>query len=143
MKIRKFYESIESNDKRIVITYQKIIPSDDEYDDVEDVEDGWKDEDGESMIPDEDEKEDDITAVDKAVEFLKNKIYTTEPSSSEFKIGIYYSSTDPDIDYSNSEETYYASHLKGFTPEEELEIYKKITNWEEKEFKKTINKYNL
>ena len=87
--------------------------------------------------------EEGITAVDKAVDFLKNKKYTTEPSSNVFNVGLSYTTPDPDRNYTTGEETYYSCHLNGFTPKEEEEIYKKMTNWEEKQFKNNIKKYNV
>jgi len=141
MKYIKRYEDIYFNDKVITTTYQTITPGIDW--DEPDEENGWYDEKGESMIPDEYDKEEGITAVDKAVYFLKNDKYATEPSSSEFHVGISYSTSDPEHNYSTGEETYYTCHLNGFTKEEEFEIYKKITNWEEKQLKKAVNKYNL
>ena len=112
-----------NEDKRIVITYQTFSPESLESGDVEDQ--GWKDEEGESMIPDEYDYEDDITAVDKAIDFLK-KNGANEPSSSHFNTGVWYSTSDPDIDYKSGNETYYSYHLKGFTPEEEQEIFQRI-----------------
>lgn len=140
MKIKKFFEHIK-NDKYITTTYYTITPESAENGDFEDQ--GWEDEEGESMIPDEYDIEDNITVVNKSVEFLKNKKYTTEPSSNQFYVGLSYSTPDPDINYSTGEETYYTCHLNGFTPEEEYEIWKKMTNWEEKHFKNTVKKYNL
>ena len=112
-----------NSDKRIVITYQTFSPESLESGDVEDQ--GFKDEEGESMIPDEYDYEDDITAVDKAIDFLK-KNGANEPSSSHFNTGVWYSTSDPDIDYKSGNETYYSYHLKGFTTEEEQEIFQKI-----------------
>jgi hypothetical protein len=118
MKIKKFNELFENpiNDKTITTTFQRTTPESLETGDYSDQ--GWEDDDGESMIPDEYDLEDNITAVDKAVEFLKYKKYTTEPSSNRFHVGISYSSTDADItNYSTGEETYYTCRLNGFTPE--------------------------
>ena len=145
MKIKKFneiFEKLEPTDKVIKTTYQKLIPGDSDEDEY-DEEYGWEDEDGESMLPDEYDIDDDITAVDKAVEFLKNKKYATEPSSSEFRVGISYSTTSPDINYSTGEETNYSCHLDGFTPEEEWEIYKIMTDWEKKQINQMARKYNI
>lgn len=140
MKIKKFFEHIK-NDKYITTTYQKIIPGE-EYDDEPDIENDWEDEEGESMIPDEYDIEEGITAVDKAVDFLKNKKYTTEPSSNMFHVGISYDTPDPDRNYHTGEETYYTCHLNGFTPEEEFEIWEAMTGIKDKR-DKDIKKYNL
>lgn len=144
MKIKKFnelFESVERSDKIITTTYQIVTPESAEDGDYADQ--GWEDEEGESMLPDEYDIEEGITAVDKAVEYLKNKRYVSEPSSSDFQKGVSYSTTSPDIDYSKNEETYYTCHLNGFTPDEEFEIWKKMTNWEEKQLRKDTHKYNL
>ncbi len=142
MKVLKFNELFESlTDKTISTTYQTTTPESSEDGDFSDQ--GWIDEEGESMIPDEYDIEDNITIIDKAVDFLKNKKYTTEPSSSDFHVGISYSTTSADINYHTGEETYYACYLNGFTPDEEFQIFKIMTNWEEKELKRKVNKYNL
>lgn len=141
MKLKRFNEHNSSVDKIIKTTYQIVTPESAEDGDFADQ--GWDDEEGESMLPDEYDIEDGITAVDKAVDFLKNEKYTTEPSSNEFYVGLSYSTPDPDRNYSTDEETYYTCHLYGFTIEEEYEIWKKMTNWEKKQLNITVNKYNL
>jgi len=144
MKIKKFnelFESIDANNKIITTSYQTTTPE--SLEDGDYAGQGWEDEEGESMLPDEYDIEDGITAIDKAVEYLKNKKYTTEPSSSDFHTGIWYSTPDPDHNYSTGENTYYSCHLNGFTPDEEFDIWKKMTNWEEKQLRKATNKYNL
>jgi hypothetical protein len=142
MIVKKYNQIFESlNDKVIKTSYYTITPESAEYGDFADS--GWYDEDGESMLPDEYDIEENISAIDKAVEFLKNKKYTTEPSSSQFEVGISYSSVSPDHNYSTGEETYYTCHLYGFTPEEEFEIYKKVTDFDAKQLRKDTNKYNL
>jgi hypothetical protein len=141
MRLKKFNEHINNDDKVITTTYYTVTPESAENGDFDDQ--GWDDEDGVSMIPDEYDIEDNITAVDKAVEFLKNDKYTTKPSSSQFYVGLSYSTPDPDRDYSTGEETYYTCHLNGFTPEEEYEIWKIMTDWEKKQLNIAANKYNL
>lgn len=140
MKYIKTYEKIVG-DKYITTSYYTITPESAENGDFEDH--GWCDEEGKSMLPDEFEIEEGITAVDKAVDFLENVRYTTEPSSSEFHDGIYYSTVDPEQNYTTGEDTYYTCHLNGFTTEEEFDIYKKITKWEEKQLKRDVKKYNV
>ncbi len=110
-------------DKRIATTYQVVTPESAEQGDYADQ--GWEDEDGESMVPDEYDVEEEKTAVDKAVEFLTDK-GGLEPSSSHFNTGVWYSTIDPERDFHSGEEKYYSFHLKGFTPEEEAQIFEKI-----------------
>jgi len=141
MKIKKFNEHLTSSDKLIRTTYQTTTPESLENGDYEDQ--GWVDEEGESMRPDEYDVEEGITAVDNAVEFLKNNKYTTEPSSTEFMVGTSYSSSSPyEENYQTDEKTYYTCHLDGFTEEEELRIYSKITNKKQK-ILSDLDKYNL
>jgi len=141
MKIKRFklFENVE-NDKVITTSYQKTTPESTEDGDYSDQ--GWEDEEGESMLPDEYDDEDE-TAVNKAVKFLQNKRYATEPSASYFHVGISYSTPDPDTDYNTGEETYYSCFLKGFTPEEELDIYNIITHQKQKNFNRTKKRYNF
>jgi hypothetical protein len=116
----------ETQDKIITTTYQIVTPESAEQGDY--AEQGWKDEEGESMTPDEYDMEDGVTAIDKAVEFLKHNGANEPSSSPTITIGnTWYSTSSPDIDYTTGAETYYSYHLKGFTPEEEQEIYKRIT----------------
>lgn len=110
-------------DKKIATTYQTVTPESAEQGDYADQ--GWEDEEGESMTPDEYDAEDGITAVDKAVRFLQDK-GGNEPSSSQFHEGVWYSTVDPERDFHTGEEKYYSFHLKGFTPEEEAQIFEKI-----------------
>ena len=116
-------EVLPAEDKRIATTYQIVTPESAEAGDFSDQ--GWEDEEGVSMIPDQYDAEDGITAVDKAVKFLKDK-GGNEPSSSQFNVGVWYSTPDPDRDYHTGEETYYSFHLKGFTSEEEKVIFDKM-----------------
>ena len=81
-------EVLPVEDKRIATTYQIITPESAEQGDYDSQ--GWEDEEGESMIPDQYDAEDGITAVDKAVKFLKNN-GGNEPSSSQFNTGVWYS----------------------------------------------------
>ena len=129
MKYMKTFESYNdknlNGDKIITTTYQTVTPESAEEGDFEDQ--GWEDEEGESMLPDKWDIEEGLTAVDKAVEFLTNSRYTTEPSSSQFHQGVWYSTPDADQNYTTGEDTYYSCHLNGFTEEEEAEIYKRVT----------------
>ncbi|MFA5207261.1 MAG: hypothetical protein WC428_01025 [Candidatus Paceibacterota bacterium] len=123
-RLDKTFKPIE--DKTIATTYQLVTPESAEAGDFSDQ--GWVNQEGESMLPNKYEIEEGITVVDKAVKFLKDN-GGTEPSSSQFHVGVWYSTPDPDRDYKyiqTGEEKYYSYHLKGFTLEEEAEIYKKI-----------------
>ena len=129
-------EFAKYTDKKIVTTYQTTTPESLENGDY--AESGFLDEDGVSMIPD---QFDDITIIEKSVEFLKDN-YAYETSSSGFHIGIWYSATGEE-DYSTGEITYYSYHLEGFTEDEEYEIWKLMTDYEEKQLKKATDKYNI
>lgn len=50
-----------------------------------------------------------------------------EPSSSMFHSGIWYSSVDPDIDYTTGTETYYTFHLVTTSTDFEKQVYEKLT----------------
>ena len=155
MKHLKTFENLNKNNKVITTTYHIVTPESAEVGDFE--EQGYYDEDGESMVPDEFDIEEGITVVDKSIDFLKNKRYTTEPSSNIFHKCISYSTPDPEKNYITGEDTYYSCHLDGFTEEEEELIYLGITNEKEynnwknseldyKEYKKMLKnskKYNL
>jgi len=155
MKIKKFNEHLKKDDKIITTTYQVVTEESAEQGDYADT--GWYDEEGESMIPDKYDIEEGVTIVDKAVDFLENTRYTTETSSNQFHKGIYYLSSDPDINYTTGEETFYNCHLEGFTEEEEQLIFLKIKDidkyneWKEsgmdyenfKNMGKDVKKYNL
>lgn len=137
MKIKRFFENTNNGDKVITTTY--AISTEESAEQGDYAETGWDDEEGESMVPDEYDIEEGITLIDKAVDYMENTKYTTEPASSSFHKGIYYTSTDPNINYTTGEETYYSCHLEGFTEDEEELIfmkmkdkdnyYKEIENW--------------
>jgi hypothetical protein len=117
-------EVLPAEDKKIVTTYQIVTPESAEQGDFADQ--GWENEEGESMLPD--QYDEGITAVDKAVKFLQDN-GGSEPSSSQFNYGVWYST--PDSDHNNDYftkgiEKYYSFHLKGFTPEEEKAIFDKM-----------------
>lgn len=116
--------SIANKAKLILTTFQTVTPESAEDGDFADQ--GWIDDVGENVIPDQYESEDGITAVDKALDFLENK-GANEPSSSHFHPNIYYSTNDPETNYRTGEETYYTLSLKGFTEKEEEEIFNRMT----------------
>lgn len=123
MKI-KLFEQFNQDDKLIKTTYQVVSPESAEQGDYADQ--GWENEEGVSMVPDKWD-DDDVTAVDKAVDFLNRK-GATEPSSSPgFTVGISYTTMDSDVNYETGEDTYYTCHLYGFTPLEEYMIWGRVT----------------
>jgi len=111
----------ELSTKRIRIAYEIITPESAEQGDAE--ERGWIDEEGIAVSPDEWDEE--ITAAAKTVMFLKNE-GVSEPSSSAFHPGVWYTAYGEqnwrDGSYKNQ-----SYHLVRFTPEEEEEVYKRIT----------------
>lgn len=109
--------------KRIAITFETITPESAEQGDAADR--GWIDEDGVEMTPDEYDREEGITAVDKAVKFLKYE-GASEPSSSHFYEGVWYTAYETDTDYSTGETTNKSYHLKGFTKAEQEAIFNKM-----------------
>lgn len=92
---------------RITTTYSIITPESAENGEF--AENGWEDEDGVSMIPDEYDQEEGITVVDKAIEFLEDKGASNQ--------GSWYSTSEEDYTYGSVTE--YNYHLVDFTNEEE------------------------
>jgi hypothetical protein len=105
---------------RIKTTYSIITPESAEIGDT--AERGWIDEEGESMLPaDEDE-----TVIDRAVAFLLSEGITESSSSGSYGRwpgpGIWYS-TQFEMDYSTGNEEERSFHLYEFTDDEEKAIY--------------------
>ena len=84
-------------------------------------EQGWVDEEGWSALPDCIDLADNLTAVDKAILFLRDE-GVFEPSSMPFHPGVWYCS-EPSQDYGSGEWESRSYHLKGFTEDEERCIY--------------------
>ena len=105
----------------IKISYTLYTPEAIEAGDA--AEHGWVDEEGVDMEPDESDLELDLTAADKATDFLIDE-GATEPSSTQWHTGVWYSWPDLRIDGDDSEMRSY--HLYGFTPAQEKEIYRLI-----------------
>lgn len=95
--------------KLIKTTYSQITPESASNGDFSET--GWIDEKGESF-----------DSVEEAVDWLKRE-GAIEPSSTCFHPGIWYSTGFVCVDYSDGTEEERAFHLKGFTPEEEREVY--------------------
>lgn len=114
----------------IRISFTRITRGDsDDSDDYEE-EHGWIDEEGVEFEPDESDIEDGMTEsesiVNQAVDFLK-KEGVSEASSTAFHTGVWYSTEYETIDYGTGEAEERSFHLKGFSPEEEAEIFKHVT----------------
>jgi hypothetical protein len=108
---------------RIVISFSKYKFDDDGSGNYED-EHGWEDELGVDMEPDEFDTEAGTTAVSKAINFLLEE-GAVEPSNSHFYIGTWYAtaSSDPDSEGWHTERHF---HLKGFTDEEQEQVFNAI-----------------
>ncbi len=123
-------ETSEEKKPLIRTSYSSITRGDsDDSDDYEE-DHGWIDEEGTEFEPDENDIEDGMTPsesiVAQAVKFLK-KEGASEASSSHFHPGIWYSTEYETIDYGTGEEEERSFHLEGFSPEEQAEIFKQIT----------------
>jgi hypothetical protein len=112
-------ESINNPKKVIKISFENW---NDEAASAGDTDDrGWENEDGVDMTPDEEETQEGMTAVDKAVDFLK-KSGAVHPSSSHFNSGTWYS-TDEMPNYQTGDVKILSFHLAGFDDEEENKIF--------------------
>jgi hypothetical protein len=114
----------------IRISYSRVTWGDSGDSDDYEEDHGWINEDGVEFEPDDGDVEDGMTEsesiVNQAAAFLK-KEGATQPSSSEFHKGIWYSTESETIDYGTGEEEERSFHLEGFSSEEEAEIYKQTT----------------
>lgn len=114
-------------EKYITTTYEIVTPESAEEGDYAEI--GWENEEGEDMTPDEYDAEEGITAVDKAVEFLKDN-GPVEPSSSRFSVRTWYTHYG-EQDWRDGSYTNYNYFLNGFSEEEEREIYSRVTGAKE------------
>lgn len=118
------HEARPSDHPVVRITFTRTTPESVEQGDFSET--GWIDGEGVDMTPDEVDREEGLTAVDKAVKFMRNE-GAIEPSSTAFHPGVWYSTEFSVIDYGTGEEEERSFHLDGFSPEEEREIYEKMT----------------
>ena len=109
-------------DRRIRTTYEVWSPEAVEAGDTDDR--GWLDEEGESMEPDEWDREEGVTAAKKAAKWL-NDHGAIRCSSSQFHPGIW-SSNGGTEDYRTGDREEHSFHLSGFTEEEEREIWDEV-----------------
>lgn len=80
----------------------------------------WK---AENVVPCwEEETDDDLSPVEHAIRFLRSGGYS-EPSSSVFHAGVWYSWADRESDYRSGESRGQSAHLEGFTVAEQREIW--------------------
>jgi hypothetical protein len=121
---RRRFGNTAPTGRLIRITFSRITPADGE-DDEPSEEHGWIDEEGVDMEPDEVDRDEGLTAVDKAVKFLERE-GVMEASSSAFHPGVWYSTEYSVTDYGTGEEEQRSYHLKGFTPDEEREIHRAL-----------------
>lgn len=110
-------------EKKIKIPYATITPESAEAGDYEET--GWIDEDGVSMKPDRRDREEGLTAADKAIDFLRDE-GAFSPSGAPFYPGVWYSTGFETEDYSTNEEVEKSYHLYGFSEAEQRAIYRAI-----------------
>jgi hypothetical protein len=106
---------------RILTTYATTTPESIEQGDYADH--GWEDEIGQSMLPDQYDREEGLTAADLAVDYLQSE-GAIHPSSSHPSRGMWYTTSPQINEWGESIE--YSFHLRGFTPEEEMEIAERM-----------------
>lgn len=104
-----------NSNPRICTTYDIVTEASAEQGDVE--ESGWYDEEGVEFPCD----DPDEPCVEEAAKWLSRK-GIAEASSSRFHLGVWYCGS-PELDYRTGEDTTYYFHLKGFTENEEAQIY--------------------
>jgi len=113
-------EAANSGKKLIKITYE--IWDEDSLEAGETDDKGWEDEEGEEF-----ESDEDGTAAEKAIKFLKKK-FATNASDGSYQSGTWYQD-DGDTDIETGDKKYLAYHLYGsWTPAEKKEIYSGVTN---------------
>lgn len=104
--------SQEINDKRGIAVFYELYKGRDPEDESEIVE---ADDRGlEEFVP--------MKGIDEAIEHIRNS--GSEPSSSEFHKGMWYTSADSTINMQTGDKTDYSYHLKGFSEDEQQIIYK-------------------
>lgn len=105
------------------ITFSRTTPESVEAGDFSET--GFVEEDY-SVEPDEHDREEGLTAVDLVVKLLKYE-GATEPSSTHFHKGIWYSTSWEVVSYRTGEEEERSFHLRGFSEREEHEVWSEIT----------------
>lgn len=105
---------------RVRISYE-VITEDSAWEGAA-AERGWDDQKGVPMLDDGEDRDD---LIDNTVRFLK-KNGASEPSSSQFHAGVWYTNFDPDIEVRSGKSTYRSYHLVEFTRQEEQEIFNEV-----------------
>jgi len=108
---------------RICVTFSQTTPESSEQGDVSDS--GWIDEEGVEMTPDAYDREEGLTAVDLAVKYLWDE-GASEPSSSHFHFGVWYSTGYHTINYRTGTDEERCFHLKDFSEAEEQAVWDKL-----------------
>jgi hypothetical protein len=119
----RYLKDLTGPDKRIRITFSRTTPESAAEGDFSSS--GWINEEGVDMTPDLYDVEEGVTAVDKAVKFLRDEGVSTA-SSSRFSPGDWFSTEWQTIDYRTGEDEERSFHLVGFTPEEQIEIHDRL-----------------
>lgn len=112
---------ITTTEPAITITYEILTDEDREFGETDNQ--GWYDEEGVSMIPDEWDLEEDKTVVDLAVQFLWRE-NAVEPSEGG-KDGAprWWTWSEPERDYWSGADEYRSFHLIGFSRPMRQEVY--------------------
>jgi hypothetical protein len=105
---------------RILITYSQTTPESAEQGDTSDT--GFINDEGVSMELDEWDIADELTLAAKTVKYLKSE-GACYASSGQFHAGVWYSTENSIVDYSTCTEEERSFHLKGFTEEQEREVW--------------------
>lgn len=112
--------------RRIVVTYDRMTPESAAAGDFS--ESGWVDEEGWPCELDDMDRETGLTLEEKAVAFMQSEGYT-DPSSSHFHLGLWYSTYWFDYDPSTGEEERRSCFLKGFREDEERKIFELMRDY--------------
>lgn len=105
---------------RITVSFSRTTPESSAQGDAS--EHGWIDEEGVDMTPDSFDYDEGISAVDKAIKFLKDQ-GAVHPSASHFHPDVWYSTEYQTIDYRTGEDEERSFHLKDFSPAEQQQIW--------------------
>lgn len=108
---------------RLRVSYARYTPESLEHGEAE--ERGWIDEEGVLMEPDEFDIEDGLTATDLAASYLY-EIGATEPSSSVWHPGLWYTAHKAEEDYRGGSYEDHSYHPVGFSEDQEREIFEKL-----------------